>query len=202
MKRVKEVIVVEGRYDKNALSQVVQATILETSGFRIFSRREQVALLRRLAEQRGLIVLTDSDGAGFTIRNFLKGAIPGGALKQAYIPDQYGKERRKRSPGKEGKVGVEGMPPAVLLKALTEAGATFLDEPSSPSPENKQRDDAWTKADLYELGLLGRPDCKQRRGALLRHLSLPEHLSTNALVDVLSMLYTRTEIEAVLSQMR
>ena len=107
MRRVREVVVVEGRYDKNALKQAVEATVVETGGFGVFNDKERLALLRRLAEERGLILLTDSDGAGFVIRNFLKGAIPKERLKQAYIPDVYGKERRKSAPGKEGKLGVE-----------------------------------------------------------------------------------------------
>ena len=127
MRRVREVIVVEGRYDKNALRQTVDATVLETKGFGVFKDRERLALLRRLAAERGLILLTDSDGAGFVIRNFLKGAIPKSQLKQAYIPDVPGKERRKDAPGREGKLGVEGMPPAALLEALERAGATFED---------------------------------------------------------------------------
>ena len=132
MERIREVIVVEGRYDKNALAQVVEATVISVGGFSVFRDREKVALLRRLAEKRGVVLLTDSDGAGFVIRNFLKGAIPKSQLKQAYIPDVRGKERRKTAPGKEGKLGVEGMSPAVLLQALERAGATFLDQPPGP----------------------------------------------------------------------
>ena len=131
MRRIREVVVVEGRYDKNALRQVVDATVVETRGFGVFSDKERLALLRRLAAQRGLILLTDSDGAGFVIRNFLKGAIPKSQLKQAYIPDIYGKERRKAAPGREGKLGVEGMPPQILLQALERAGATFEDGDTS-----------------------------------------------------------------------
>lgn len=137
MRRVREAIVVEGRYDKNALSQVVDAVILETAGFGVFKDQERLALLRRLAQQRGIIVLTDSDGAGFVIRNFLKGAIPPEQVKHAYIPDIRGKERRKRAPGKEGKLGVEGMPPQLLLEALERAGATFLDGDGSRSPRGE-----------------------------------------------------------------
>ena len=134
MFRIREAIVVEGRYDKNTLSQVVDTVILETAGFGVFKNQELVALLRRLAEERGLIVLTDSDGAGFVIRNYLKGALPKDQVKQAYIPDIHGKERRKRAPGKEGKLGVEGMRPAVLEEALRRAGATFLEEEAHPAP--------------------------------------------------------------------
>lgn len=152
-KAIREVIVVEGRYDKNALSQVVDATIITLGGFAVFNDREKLAFLRRLAEQRGLIVLTDSDGAGFVIRNYLKGALPQDRVKQAYIPDIPGKERRKRTPGKEGKLGVEGMRPAVLLEALRRAGATFADEGAAECPG-----DPITKADLFALGLTGGTD--------------------------------------------
>ena len=149
MVRVREVIVVEGRYDKNTLSQVVDATILETRGFGVMKDKALLSFLRQAAEKRGLILLTDSDGAGFVIRNYLKGAIPAGQLKQAYIPDMFGKERRKAAPGKEGKLGVEGMKPEVLLEALHRAGATFEGE-ENPEPRGEI-----TKADLYALGLSG-----------------------------------------------
>lgn len=193
--RVKEAIVVEGRYDKNTLSQVVDAVILETSGFGVFKDSEKLALLRRLAQKQGLIVLTDSDGAGFVIRNYLKGAIDPALVKHAYIPDRLGKERRKRAPGKEGKLGVEGMRPDVLLDALRRAGATFLDE---PAPNTRS---CLTKADLFTLGLTGRPDSGERRAALLKRLDLPEHLTSNALLQVLSALYTKEELEDILREL-
>ena len=189
MRRVREAIVVEGRYDKNTLSQVVDAVILETAGFGVFKDQERLALLRRLAQQRGIIVLTDSDGAGFVIRNFLKGAIPPEQVKHAYIPDLRGKERRKRAPGKEGKLGVEGMPPQLLLEALERAGATFLDGDGPRSPRGEL-----TPAQLYVLGLTGRPDSAQRRQALLKRLDLPEHMSAKALLTVLNALYTSDEV--------
>lgn len=185
---VREVIVVEGRYDKNALSQVVDATIVTLGGFAVFNDREKLAFLRRLAEQRGLIVLTDSDGAGFVIRNYLKGALPRDRVKQAYIPDIRGKERRKRAPGKEGKLGVEGMSPAVLEQVLRRAGATFLDQ-----GEAREQEPPLTKADLFAAGLTGRPDSAQRRLALLKRLELPEHMTANALLEVLNTCYTREE---------
>ena len=185
----REAIVVEGRYDKNTLSQVVDAVILETAGFGVFKDQERLALLRRLAQQRGIIVLTDSDGAGFVIRNFLKGAIPPEQVKHAYIPDIRGKERRKRAPGKEGKLGVEGMPPQLLLEALERAGATFLDGDGPRSPRGEL-----TPAQLYVLGLTGRPDSAQRRQALLKRLDLPEHMSAKALLTVLNALYTSDEV--------
>ena len=187
MKKVKEVIVVEGRYDKNALSQVVDATVITLGGFSVFNDKEKLAFLRRLAEKQGLIVLTDSDGAGFVIRNYLKGALPKELVKQAYIPDTYGKERRKRTPGKEGKLGVEGLQPDVLLAALARAGATFLDEENGTGAAGEPI----TKADLFELGLTGGPDSAAKRQAILRELELPEHLTANGLLEALNLLYSR-----------
>ena len=134
MLRIREAIVVEGRYDKNTLSQMVDTVIVETSGFGIFKDKERLALLRRLAEKRGLIVLTDPDGAGFVIRSHLRGSIPPEQVKHAYVPDVYGKERRKRRGGKEGKLGVEGMRPEVLEAALRRAGATFQGRSDGAGP--------------------------------------------------------------------
>ena len=188
---VKEVIVVEGRYDRNTLSQVFDAVIVETSGFGVFNDREKLALLRRLAEARGLVVLTDSDGAGFVIRTFLKGAIDPALVKQAYIPDIAGRERRKRAPSKEGKLGVEGMKPEVLIEALRRAGAPLGGE------EPARRAGGITKATLYELGLSGGPGSAEKRRALLKELDLPEKLSANALLDVLNALYTEAELREI-----
>lgn len=185
MRKVKEVIVVEGRYDKNTLSQVVDATVVTLGGFSVFNDKEKLAFLRRLAEKQGLIVLTDSDGAGFVIRNYLKGALPKDQVKQAYIPDVHGKERRKRAPGKEGKLGVEGMKPDVLLEALRRCGATFLDEAGESIPDKAPI----TKADLFELGLTGGLDSAAKRKALLKRLDLPEHLTANGLLEALNLLY-------------
>lgn len=187
MKRIEEVIVVEGRYDKNALAQVVDAAIVTLEGFSVFNDREKLAFLRRLAEKQGLIILTDSDGAGFVIRNYLKGALPKDRVKHAYIPDVHGKERRKRTPGREGKLGVEGMKPAVLLEALRRAGATFSDESRQAGTGERPID----KADLFALGLTGGPDSAARRRDLLRRLDLPEHLTANGLLDALNLLYGR-----------
>ena len=192
MKKIREVIVVEGRYDKNTISQVVDAAVVTLGGFAVFNDREKLSFLRRLAEERGLIVLTDSDGAGFVIRNYLKGALPRDRVKQAYIPDIPGKERRKRSPGKEGKLGVEGMKPAVLLEALRRAGATF--EGEAPAAE---RGEPITKADLYALGLTGGPGSAERRQILLRRLDLPEHLTPNAMLEALNLLYDRASFLAL-----
>lgn len=186
MLHIREAIVVEGRYDKNTLSQVVDTLILETGGFQIFKDPERMALLERAARRRGLIVLTDSDGAGFVIRNRVKGAIPAQFLKHAYIPDVYGKERRKAAPGREGKLGVEGMSPQVLLQALERAGATFEDVPAGG-----REAEAVTKGDFYRLGLTGGPDSGAKRAALLGRLGLPERMSANALLEAVNLLYTR-----------
>lgn len=182
MIKIREAIVVEGRYDKNTLSQIVDAPILETSGFGIMKDREQLELLRRVAATRGLIVFTDSDGAGFVIRNFLKGAIPAENLKHAYIPDVYGKERRKSAPGKEGKLGVEGMSSEVIIHALRQAGATIEGETTTHTIGNI------TKQDLMDLGLSGGKDSSQKRKILLKKLQLPENMSSNAMLQALNLL--------------
>ena len=191
--RIQEAIVVEGRYDKAALAGVADTLILETAGFGVFKDGERLAFLRRLAAKRGLIVLTDSDGAGFVIRNYLKGAIPREQVKHAYIPDVYGKERRKQAPGREGKLGVEGMSPQVLRQALLRAGATVLD---GDAPDRPQGD--LTPADLFALGLSGTPDAAARRAELLRRLDLPEHMSAKALLAALNALYTPEELDDLL----
>ena len=192
MRKIKEVIVVEGRYDKNTLSQIVDATVITLGGFSVFNDKEKLAFLRKLAEKQGLIVLTDSDGAGFVIRNYLKGALPKELVKQAYIPDIHGKERRKRKAGKEGKLGVEGMSPEVLLAALERAGATFENGAGETSPVK----DPITKADLFALGLTGGDGSSQKRQALLKKLDLPEHLNANAMLEALNLLYDRAALEA------
>ena len=167
--KIKEAIVVEGRYDKNTLSQIIDAPIMETAGFGIFKNREQMALLRKAAQLRGLIVFTDADGAGFVIRNHLKSAIPGKYLKHAYIPDIPGKEKRKAAPGKEGKLGVEGMTPDIILQALRNAGATIEGE-------------------------------TEKRKALMKKLDLPEHMSPNALLQALNLLFDLEGLEEILRQ--
>lgn len=190
MVKIKEAIVVEGRYDKNTLSQIINAPILETAGFGIFKNKEQMSLLRRVAQTRGLIVFTDSDGAGFVIRNHLKSAIPAKYLKHAYIPDIYGKEKRKVAPGKEGKLGVEGMKPEIILEALRQAGATFENQ------EMKQSDlTVVTKQDFAELGLSGGPGSSEKRKLLLKKLNLPEHMSSNALLQAINLLYSREALQ-------
>lgn len=187
MIKIKEAIVVEGKYDKNTLCQLVDTAVFQTDGFGVMNNREMLGFLRQVAETRGLIILTDSDGAGFVIRNYLKGALPRAHVRHAYIPDVFGKEKRKAAPGKEGKLGVEGMPPEVLVEALRNAGATFADgdAPAAGTPI--------TKLDLYELGLNGTPDSKANRLALLKRLNLPERMSANALLDALNVLFDREQ---------
>ena len=188
MIKIHEAIVVEGRYDKNTLSQLVDAPIFETSGFAIINDKDQLELLRYIARLRGLIVFTDSDGAGFVIRNFLKGAIPAEHLKHAYIPDIQGKERRKAAPGKEGKLGVEGMTSDIIISALRRAGATIEGEIVTKIPQSI------TKTDLFFLGLSGTPGCEEKRKQLKKALELPEHLSSNGLLQVLNLMYTKEEL--------
>ena len=183
MIKISQAIVVEGRYDAAKLRQLVDAPIFETSGFGIMKDQTLLDLLRQVARKRGLIILTDSDGAGFVIRNYLKGALPKDQVFHAYIPDIYGKERRKAKPGKEGKLGVEGMEAEVILHALEAAGATKTEIDREPI----------TKYDLYTCGLSGLPNSGEKRKKLLYALHLPEHMSTNALLQALNVLYDRGE---------
>ena len=180
-------IVVEGKYDKIKLSGMIDGVIVCTGGFRIYKDKEMQAMLRTLANKQGLAVLTDSDAAGFQIRGFIRNICGKEKIVDVYIPDLYGKEKRKRKGGKEGKLGVEGMKPEILLDALRRAGAT-IDE------ESTVKGKSITKADLYDLGLIG-PDSVEKRKALRKMLELPEHLSANALVEVLNLLMSREELE-------
>lgn len=186
--KIKEVIVVEGRYDKNALLQVVDATVITTEGFGVFNDKEKVDYLRRLAEKQGVLLLTDPDGAGFVIRNYLKGVLPPETIKQAYVPDIFGKERRKKKGGKEGKLGVEGMSPAQLLDSLRRSGATILGE------ESPRESAGITSADLMEKGFIGH-NSTQRRAELIKKLQLPQHISTKGLLEALNLLLSREEWE-------
>ncbi len=192
-RHMKQAIVVEGRYDANALRQLVDTEIFETRGFGILNDEKALALLKDAAARKGLVVLTDSDGAGFVIRNYLKGALPKQGVLHAYIPDIPGKERRKRTPGKEGKLGVEGMRPEILYKALADAGAELDGTARNAGGQI-------SKPDLYALGLSGRPQSAQKRAELLRRLSLPAHLSANALLQILNMRYSREEFLALARQ--
>ena len=194
MVKIQQAIVVEGRYDKNTLSQIIDAPILQTNGFGIMKDKQQLQLLRRVAKTRGLIVFTDSDGAGFVIRNFLKSAIEPQYLLHAYIPDIAGKEKRKSAPGKEGKLGVEGMTPNVIIECLRRAGATVLgDEMTEPGKQI-------TKQDLMELGLSGGSNSSILRGKLLKKLDFPEHMSANAMLQALNVLYTPEQLQRIVSE--
>lgn len=180
--RLSQAVIVEGKYDKIKLSQLLDALIIETNGFGLFKDKERLAFIKKLARERGIIVLTDSDHAGFMIRNYIGSGIPREQITQVYIPDVYGKEKRKQQPSKEGKLGVEGMSKEILLAALQRAGVTA---------ETVECDNPVTHYDLYEAGLSGRPDAKQKKKKLLKALSLPEFLSTNSLLSCINNQMTR-----------
>jgi ribonuclease M5 len=188
MRTVQEVIVVEGRYDKNRIIQAVNATVITTSGFSILNNKEKVSMLRRLAEKRGIIIFTDGDRSGFFIRNRLKSMLSDTNIKHAYIPDIKGTEKRKEKPSKEGKLGVEGMPENIILTALERAGATFEDSDKESVIKGNI-----TKADLFEIGLTGSIDSAKKRREFCKSLNFPERLSTNSLLEALNILYTRDE---------
>jgi len=184
--KIQEVLIVEGKYDLNTVKQVVDGIVITTDGFGVFHNREKLQLIERMAETRGVIILTDSDGAGFLIRNYLKGRLSKENVKHAYIPDVYGKEKRKRTASKEGKLGVEGMRPEVLCKALERAGVNVSDS-------HEQDRELISKADLYMLKLSGTPNSSENRRRLIAALDLPEKLSSNVLLDVLNALFSRDE---------
>ncbi len=182
MIKLKQAVIVEGKYDKIKLSQIIDAPIICTDGFGIFKNKQLQKMIKTLAEKNGILILTDSDSAGFTIRNFIGSTVPQEQIINAYIPDILGKERRKEAPSKEGKLGVEGMPETVIIEALKRAGVLYqtVEEPSRPI----------TKNDLYELGFSGKTDSAQRRKKLLKYYFLPERLTTNSLVKVLNSITT------------
>ena len=186
--KLRQAIVVEGKYDQNTLRQIVDTAIFTTNGFTDMKDPALLHLLRQAAQTTGLVILTDSDGAGFLIRNTLKSALPEQGVLHAYIPDLPGKERRKAVPGKEGLLGVEGMTPEILLKALRNAGAEFADG-STPPPAREPI----TKQDLFVLGLSGGPESTKKRAARLSALSLPAHMSANALLQALNVLFSHDE---------
>ena len=186
--KLRQAIVVEGKYDQNTLRQLVDTAIFTTNGFADMKDPALLRLLRQAAQTTGLIILTDSDGAGFLIRNTLKSALPEQGVLHAYIPDLPGKEKRKAAPGKEGLLGVEGMTPEILLKALRDAGADFEDGSAPPA-----KAEPITKQDLFTLGLSGGPGSAKKRAALLKELSLPAHMSANALLQALNVLFSRDE---------
>ena len=194
-KKLRQAVVVEGKYDQNTLRQLVDTAVFATNGFADMKDPALLRLLRHAAQTTGLIILTDSDGAGFLIRNTLKGMLPKAGVLHAYIPDIPGKERRKAAPGKEGLLGVEGMRPEIILQALRDAGGEFEDSCEQPTRE------PITKQDFFALGLSGKPDSAARRGALLKKLDLPAHMSANALLQAVNTLFSREEFLARVSEL-
>lgn len=188
---IKEAIIVEGKYDKMRLKSVVNATIIETNGFRIFKDKEKVSLIKQLAQKQGIIVLTDSDGAGFVIRNHLKNIVPKEQIKHAYIPQIKGKEKRKDAPSKEGTLGVEGINEQQLLLSLKNAGVIY---------NSADKKNSISKTDLYKLGLTGRDNSQKMRGELLKKLNLPQYITTNALIDVLNSLMDLEELANIVDE--
>lgn len=198
MIKIKEAVIVEGKYDIIKLSSIIDAPIIPTNGFRIFNDKERLSLIRQLAKARGILVMTDSDGAGFVIRNFLNGAVDKNSIKHCYIPQIQGKEKRKAAPSKEGTLGVEGLSEEIILSSLKKSGATILDS----TGDNKDRqEEKITKADLYEIGLTGRENSKQLREKLLKHLQMPLYMTTNAILTALNCLYTKQELIKITSEL-
>lgn len=193
MIKLNEAVIVEGKYDKIRLESVIDALIITTEGFAIFNNKEKQALIKNMAERRGILILTDSDSAGFMIRNFICGCIPKEKIKHAYIPEIIGKEKRKSAPSKEGTIGVEGMSSDVLEKALEKAGVLYS------TADEKGR--AITRSDLYDDGLIGGENSSQLRRQLLEKLSLPGKLSTTALIDVLNCVITYDEYRGLVSSL-
>ena len=193
MIHLKQAVVVEGRYDKAHLASLLDTVIIETGGFRIFKDREKMAMLREIARRRGLVIFTDSDAAGFRIRRYLGGSIPKENLYHAYIPDIYGKERRKEKPSAEGKLGVEGVPVQVILEALERAGVL-----TDLTPEPARR---ITKTDFIDWGLSGGTNSTARRDRIKKALNLPEYLSTNSLIDILNSVYGYESFCAMLPEL-
>ena len=189
MIHLKQAVIVEGKYDKIKLSSIIDALIITTDGFSVFKDKEKIALIKGLAEKDGVIVLTDSDSAGFKIRNYIKGCTQKGKITNVYIPDIFGKEKRKAAPSKEGKLGVEGIPSNILIEAFVKAGVTV------DSTERGQNE-VVTRIRLYDDGFIGQADSAEKRKKLLRALSLPAMLSTGAMLEVLNAMFTVEEYEA------
>ena len=194
MIHLRQVVVVEGRYDKAKLASILDAVIIETGGFRIFKDKEKLAMLREIARRQGLVILTDSDTAGFRIRRYLGGSIPKEQIINAYIPDIFGKEKRKDKPSAEGKLGVEGVPAEVIRQALEQAGV--FAEPAEEQPRRI------TKTDLMEQGFSGGANSSRLRERLKKKLGLPEHLGTNALVGVLGCILSYEEFLKLAAEIR
>lgn len=188
MIRLKQAVIVEGKYDKIKLSSIIDALIITTDGFSVFKDKEKVALIKGLAEKDGVIVLTDSDSAGFKIRNYIKGCTQKGKIINIYIPDIFGKEKRKAAPSKEGKLGVEGIPSKILIEAFEKAGVTV-------DSAEREQNGTITRIRLYDDGFIGQADSAEKRKKLLKSLSLPTMLSTGAMLEVLNRMFTIEEYE-------
>ncbi|MBE6875515.1 MAG: DUF4093 domain-containing protein [Ruminococcus sp.] len=184
MLQIKQAIIVEGKYDKIKLSSLVKAVIIQTNGFGIYKNQELLELIRYYAKTTGILILTDSDRAGFQIRNYIRGAVPDGEIKNIYIPDVFGKERRKVKPSAEGKLGVEGMDAEILREAFRKAGVLTEEKPLS---------EPITKTDLYLAGFSGIPNSAERRRAFQKELGLPTNLSASAFLEVLNSMMSREE---------
>ena len=193
MIKLKEAVIVEGRYDKIKLKNLIDAPIIETNGFRIFNDKERRDMIRQIADRRGILIMTDSDGAGLVIRNFLNGAVDKAKIKHCYIPQLEGKEKRKEQKSKEGFLGVEGVPDDVIIEAIRKSGATVIGEEAAQTNEI-------TKADLFTLGLTGSENSAQKRKKLLKTLNMPDYLSTNAMLTALNCLYSLKELKSVLNE--
>ena len=193
MIKLKEAVIVEGRYDKIKLKNLIDAPIIETNGFRIFNDKERRDMIRQIADRRGILIMTDSDGAGLVIRNFLNGAVDKAKIKHCYIPQLEGKEKRKEQKSKEGFLGVEGVPDEVIIEAIRKSGATVIGEEAAQTNEI-------TKADLFTLGLTGTANSAQKRKKLLKKLNMPDYLSTNAMLTALNCLYSLEELKSVLNE--
>ena len=195
MIKLREAVIVEGKYDKIKLRSLIDAPIIETNGFRVFKDKEKQTLIRKAAASRGILIITDSDSAGFVIRNFLKGIVPADSVKHCYIPQLAGKEKRKAAPSKEGLLGVEGMSEEVLLDALKKCGVTPLGE---QLPEKASE---ITKQDLFDAGLSGCANSSYLRRALCEKTGLPSYLTANALIAALNCIYTKEEFFNIIEEL-
>ena len=196
MLKVEQAIVVEGKYDKIKLESIIDATIVVTNGYGIFKDREKLELIRFYARKKGIIILTDSDGAGFKIRGFLKGSVPEGSIKNVYIPDIFGKEKRKVKPSAEGKLGVEGIKKELIVEAFRKAGINFVYEEGAEKTERNPV----TRTDIYEAGLTGTPDSSEKRKKLLKKLGLPERLSTSGMLEALNTMMSAEEFYEMMNK--
>ena len=196
MLKIDQAIIVEGKYDKIKLSSIIDGIIITTNGYGIFKDKEKLELIRFYARNRGIIILTDSDSAGFKIRGYLKGSVPSDKITNVYIPDIFGKEKRKEKPSCEGKLGVEGIDKNIIIESFKKSGVIFG---SSDIPEKRE---PITRTDIYELGLTGAPDSSLLRKKLLHKLKLPEKLSTTGMLEIINTMISKSELEEVMEKLR